>query len=336
MNRFLSLLLFLLPALLPLQGRQIYMGGHHGFSAAGLADSIVTLNRGERFLLPLTPAAGGEYTLITLIQNRSRQAGWLLVNEDGDTLRLNLHSLLSELTPNRFRLTLRAPGIEAEADSPAASESPWHSDFPASFMLRICPEGEAGVISLCEISDNPTEIFRYGALAGFLQSGLKEIGVEGSQGGRLNLHRICLLSEDPISEQAETGWDIDALKGHFEASADSKEGFWRVLDYSLDSNILRLSPDYLFALVRTPGGYKLLYLSGAHTPEWNEGMIKAELEQTAVPDAYRLYWRDISGNIIRTDARAQFDGPRVLTIQFPEYSATIRLHRAPEPAISGE
>lgn len=129
--------------------------------------------------------------------------------------------------------------------------------------------------------------------------------------------------------------DIEYLDEYFLMSHDFIEGYWQVLDRSLEESLLRPGGDYRLAAVRHEDGYKLLYIDGAriNSSKWEAGMVKARLLPAGIPGIWNVEWYDAMFQSLHKDIKAQTDDNGVLTIQFPYQSSQIRLiHTIPEAA----
>ncbi len=118
------------------------------------------------------------------------------------------------------------------------------------------------------------------------------------------------------------------------SGADPMEGRWRLLDRSLDENLLRLGGSYDCALQRREeGGYSLVYLSGARVNAscWSAGRVKALLEPSGFEGVYRCTWFDAEGLPLSNEVTAQRnDDGTELTISFPYQDSWLRLRKAAE------
>lgn len=115
------------------------------------------------------------------------------------------------------------------------------------------------------------------------------------------------------------------------SGADPMEGRWRLLDRSLDENLLRLGGSYECVLLRNPeGGYRLMYLAGSrvNATDWRPGRVKAVLEPSGFEGVYRCTWFDASGLPMSNEVTAQrnADGTE-LTISFPYQDSWLRLRK---------
>ncbi len=118
------------------------------------------------------------------------------------------------------------------------------------------------------------------------------------------------------------------------SGADPMEGRWRLLDRSLDENLLRLGGSYDCALLRSKdGGYRLVYLSGArvNATGWTTGRVKALLEPSGFEGVYHCTWFDAEGLPLSNEVTAQRnDNGTELTITFPYQDSWLRLRKTAE------
>lgn len=140
--------------------------------------------------------------------------------------------------------------------------------------------------------------------------------------------RLSIFESVPESDDLTWG-SPSTLEGHLYRSRDAMEGYWQIIDRSLEENLLKMGGDYRFALVKTKDGYMLLYLSGAkvNADSWLYGMPKAYLRPSGIEGIWDVEWIDATHSPISHDVKAQQDKDGVLTIQFPYQSSRLRLVR---------
>lgn len=147
--------------------------------------------------------------------------------------------------------------------------------------------------------------------------------------GNLTLHEaIVKISEDRRKEVAKSAWsDEELLAEYLEHSEDPAEGYWCVLDRSLEESLLRMGGDYRLAMVKAFDGYDLVYLEGARTcaSAWTPGMRKAHLSSTDIDNVWNVAWTDAEGVVLENSVKGQFENATLLTIQFPYQNSTLRL-----------
>lgn len=162
-----------------------------------------------------------------------------------------------------------------------------------------------------ELSDN----FRVDSLGFFLYPGAS-----------ISPDEIRLTLKDDLTQV--TYWnDRDFLNEYLEAAPNNSEGYWQLLDRSLEESLLRMGGDYKFALVRSQDGYDLIYLEGAKTnnSKWQRGMVKARLRPSGIKNIYNVEWIDAMLNLMQNDIKAQIEEDNLITISFPYQSSQIRL-----------
>ncbi len=122
--------------------------------------------------------------------------------------------------------------------------------------------------------------------------------------------------------------DIIGLMERLRQSADPHEGVWEEFDRMIDESKLRSGGRYRLAIAERPGGYDIIYLSGAvkNSGEWEEGALKGKLESTSFKGIYSLTWLDSEGKPLPGEGKAQFDSD-MLTMNFPYLDSQIRLRR---------
>lgn len=124
--------------------------------------------------------------------------------------------------------------------------------------------------------------------------------------------------------------DRELLEEYLSTSTDKMEGYWQILDRSLDESLLKLGGDYRFAMVRSLDGYDLIYLSGAkvNADNWLPGMVKAHFSPSGIKEIWKVEWRDAMHQPLSHELKAQTDDNGTLSIQFPYQNSLIRLHHS--------
>ena len=150
---------------------------------------------------------------------------------------------------------------------------------------------------------------------------------------QLQIERSQLLISTYPQATLMTEWNSESIVAHFNQSVDPLEGYWALLDRSLDDDLLRLGGNYTFALIRNGKGYDLIYISGAdiNSGSWREGMLKARLTPTKFGGNYHITWWDSNMMPLSKDLIASVENNLLMTIQFPYQSSHIRLHRISHP-----
>ena len=153
------------------------------------------------------------------------------------------------------------------------------------------------------------------------------VGIFLLPGASLTLDEVLLASEFPRNELII--WDDpETLNQYLEISEDPKEGYMRILDRSLNEDLLRLAGDYRLAAVRAEDGYDLIYISGAGimSDTWKPGMVKARLSPSGIGGVWNVEWLDAMHLPLSKEVKGQYDESGTLTIQFPYQSSQLRLH----------
>lgn len=140
---------------------------------------------------------------------------------------------------------------------------------------------------------------------------------------------IVEIYEDGKASTLNPWGDSELLSEYLERSEDPKEGYWMVLDRSLEETLLRMGGEYKLAMVKAFDGYDLIYIDGARTSasQWRAGMRKAHLSQSGISNVWNVVWIDSEGKEIKNSVKGQFDASDILTIQFPYQNSSIRLSR---------
>lgn len=159
---------------------------------------------------------------------------------------------------------------------------------------------------------------------------LDSIGVFAGPGG---LVRIETIRVSPTISQPDllTQWaDASSLDSLLQRSSDPLEGYWRMYDYTLDQNLLRVGGEYRLAIVADGDRYLIVYLDGARTGAgiWIPGMLKGELRRTSFPGIWDVTWMDASMQPMSYGLKAvSSESGTVITIEFPAQESRIRLRR---------
>ena len=130
---------------------------------------------------------------------------------------------------------------------------------------------------------------------------------------------------------ASAAIDVARLEDYLEASSDPMECRWRILDRSLDEDLLRQGGDYMLATVKSEtSGYDLIYLSGARVnpDDWQPGMLKGRISPSDIAGVWNVEWIDANGASLHNEIKAQRDSNGTLSIQFPCQNSLIRLHHS--------
>lgn len=154
------------------------------------------------------------------------------------------------------------------------------------------------------------------------------IGFFLAPGAEISPYELRLATASFPSES--TPWDSEELLGEYlDYSRDPLEGYWQVLDRSLEESLLRLGGDYRLAIVKAQDGYDLIYLSGAkvNADGWHHGMKKGHLSPSGIGGVWNVCWIDAMGKELSHELKSQTSGDGVLTLLFPYHNSQIRLIR---------
>lgn len=185
---------------------------------------------------------------------------------------------------------------------------------------------ESGTMKLYGGLHAPALLMEYALPSGFITD---SVGFTLHPGASLSLSDIKLSTIEVLPDANELTWnDAETLKNHLDFSKDPMEGYWQVIDRSLEETLLKMGGDYRFALVKNRDGYLLLYLSGAtvNSDEWIPGMTKATFTPSGIKGIWDVTWYDAMHSPLSNEIRAQRDENGTLTIQFPYHSSQLRLH----------
>lgn len=157
---------------------------------------------------------------------------------------------------------------------------------------------------------------------------LEELVVEPMPGGRILMKYPAIGLPASPSSRKSTMEDGDIAE-RVRLSNDVAEGYWEILDYSVEEGKVRLGGDYRVAIVKNPDGrYDIIYLEGGHVngEMWQKGMVKGTLSATGISGVYDVKWRDTMGRTLPWKMKAQIDG-NVMTIFLPDSDSRFRLCR---------
>lgn len=156
------------------------------------------------------------------------------------------------------------------------------------------------------------------------------IGVYLCPGTRLQPEELRLSTTRFHSDEVPLWSDGELLDEYLEGSSDPMEGYYAVLDRSMEESLLRMGGDYRLAIVRAEDGYDLVYLSGArvNAGAWSPGMVKAHLSPSGIGGVWNVNWSDAMHRSLFHDIKAQLSAESgLLTISFPYQSSSLRLIR---------
>lgn len=156
------------------------------------------------------------------------------------------------------------------------------------------------------------------------------IGVYLCPGTRLQPEELRLSTTRFHSDEVPLWSDGELLDEYLEGSSDPMEGYYAVLDRSMEESLLRMGGDYRLAIVRAEDGYDLVYLSGArvNAGAWSPGMVKAHLSPSGIGGVWNVNWSDAMHRSLFHDIKAQLSAESgLLNISFPYQSSSLRLIR---------
>lgn len=151
--------------------------------------------------------------------------------------------------------------------------------------------------------------------------------------------KVCDMMFSEIKDHKKeliTEWSEAEISNYLQHSSDNLEGYWVSLDRTLEESLLKMGGDYKLAMIRSDSGYDLLYLEGAmiNADNWSEGMRKAKLIITDIPNVYDVIWYDSQMLPLSKDIIAQIENGNVMTITFPYQKSKIRLYNLPSTGSS--
>lgn len=159
---------------------------------------------------------------------------------------------------------------------------------------------------------------------------IKELGFTFFPGSKLEFNDMRLSTFPNKRLASGTPWsDEETLDEYLRSTWDSLEGYWQVLDRTLEETMLKMGGDYRFAIVRARDGYDIIYLSGARVNgvNWHPGMVKGHLSPTGIEGIWDVNWTDSMFGTISTDVKAQLESNVTLNIQFPYHNSSLRLQK---------
>ena len=156
------------------------------------------------------------------------------------------------------------------------------------------------------------------------------IGVFSGKKGKITPVDIRIAPSVHPSDLQTGLSDIQSLKDRLNRSADPIEGFWDMLDYTVDSKLASLGGKYSVAIVKRNERYIIVYLAGAgkRADIWKTGMIKGELVPASFGGVYDTVWLDPDMKPVGTMLKGYVsESSTMLTILFPGLGSTLRFKR---------
>lgn len=181
--------------------------------------------------------------------------------------------------------------------------------------------------------ENASEILaqtgRVEALASLLSARTLEMRVSG----RARLLAVAAETPD-TDEDYFTLHTAESIRARLASSSDPLEGYWQLLDYTVNDSMLQPGGHYVLAMVSTIGGaYKLLYLSGAEKNPggWKPGDVKGILTPSPSAGTFSLKWIDAAHTPLPGEGTLQKETGRLLQVSFPWLQSSLRLIKIPSP-----
>ena len=151
-------------------------------------------------------------------------------------------------------------------------------------------------------------------------------GIFTGPGSKTAVERFIIKHEQDPAAVLNTAWTENRIAKHIAKSSDPNEGIWQYLDRIIDEKQLKLGGRYKLALIATPSGYDIIYISGAevNTSKWQTGMIKGRLIKTQFPNHYDLIWYDALFAPFSNDVNATIENSSIITFNFPVHKTQLR------------
>lgn len=201
------------------------------------------------------------------------------------------------------------------------------------------PTGTHNFFKLASFNGNLTLFGGYNSPVRLAQATIPQdfyidsIGFYVAPGGEISPDEIRLTTGSFQPTLVETD-DFENLENYFSCSSNPMEGYWQILDRSIDESLLRLGGDYRMAIVKAEDGYDLIYLEGSriNSDRWSPGMLKATLRPSGIYGLWNVTWYDAMFQPMSNELQAQTDQYGTLTIKFPYQNSQLRLHHTTLPA----
>ncbi len=151
-------------------------------------------------------------------------------------------------------------------------------------------------------------------------------GIFTGPGSKTAVERFIIKHEQDPAAVLNTAWTENRIAKHIAKSSDPNEGIWQYLDRIIDEKQLKLGGRYKLALIATPSGYDIIYISGAevNATKWQTGMIKGRLIKTQFPNHYDLIWYDALFAPFSNDVNATIENSSIITFNFPVHKTQLR------------
>ena len=153
-----------------------------------------------------------------------------------------------------------------------------------------------------------------------------KVGILSGPGSKVAVERFIIKHQQDPTSSLITNWTEQAINRHLSTGTDPNEGIWLYLDRIIDDKQLKLGGRYKLALIATPSGYDIIYISGAevNASKWITGMIKGRLTKTSFANHYDLIWYDSNFAPFTTDVNATIDAASIITFHFPIHNTQLR------------
>lgn len=291
------------------------------------------------------PAPGSEGESIMLLLKGNRLMGMppigisLTCAESRDTLRIGLAfdpdgSLREEREGASLRVTLQCGDWREEKICGENLEflRRFEGGGESVVGIHLNPSSSETMLALTG-GENATEILaqtgRVEALASFLSARTLEMRVSG----RARLLAVAAETPD-TDEDYFTQHTAETIRSRLDSSSDPLEGYWQLLDYTVNDSMLQPGGHYVLAMISTPGGaYKLLYISGAdkNPGGWKPGDVKGILTPSPSAGTFSLKWIDAAHTPLPGEGTLQKETARLLQVSFPWLQSSLRLIKIPAP-----
>lgn len=312
--------------------------GYGPFAAFDNPQDNTLVNRTTDTIFCLTPVYNSPKAEFRCkVRNNKTKTDWgfIIKGNNGEQLNIGVHSDESE-----FDGISSSAALQFSFDSHGSPPTKATFTDTNSLLQKINGKSSGpdptGALNFYKVALDHGELTLYGGLhsAQALLSAkvaddflIDSIGFFLPAGASISPFEIRLDSYDaPIAEGYYGSTNL--TDEYFQLTHDPLEGYWQILDRSLEETLLKMGGNYRLALVRNGEGYELIYLSGAqiNASGWEPGMIKAHLLPSGIPGAWDAIWYDAMHNPLQKDIKAQFDADGILKIRFPYQDSEIRLY----------
>lgn len=186
---------------------------------------------------------------------------------------------------------------------------------------------ENRILTLQGSLHSPLAVFSTSLPEGFIPV---EIGFILTPASELEFSEMRLNETRMKTTASDSPWtDEENLRDYLKNSYDNIEGYWQLLDRSLEETLLKPGGDYRLAIVKAADGYDIIYLDGAriNKNEWHRGMIKAHLSPTGIENIWDVSWTDSMFGVMDNEIKAALEQPGTISFQFPYQNSGFRLQK---------